>query len=204
MDIRVLRFQTKINKVGKAVDWVLYAPAHGIGNMATWARVKDLIPPAEFEDDRDVQGTKMAHMRAVWSKIEPHYNSWKKGSEMPETGTPLVAWPGVTEDEVAALNRVQVRSVEELAEMGDSALDRVALPNTRSLREQARKFLALAATAQTNDAIERMQAENAEMKAQLEAALALLAEQAETKPKRGRPRKEEAAEVEAEVEEDAA
>lgn len=199
MDIRVLRFQTKINRTGKAVDWVLYAPAHGIGNMETWARVKDLMPPAEFEDDKDVQGTKMAHMRAVWSKIEPHFEAWKRGSEMPETGTPLVAWPGVTEDEVAALNRVQVRSVEELAEMGDAALDRVALPNTRALREQARKFLSLAATAQTNDAIERMQAETAELKAQLEAALALLAEQAESKPKRGRPRKEDA-----EVEEDAA
>lgn len=198
MDIRVLRFQTKINRTGKAVDWVLYAPAHGIGNMETWARVKDLMPPAEFDEDRDIQGTKMAHMRAVWSQIEPKYEAWKKGADMPENGTPLSAWPGISEEEVHALNRVQVRSVEELAEMGDSALDRVALPNTRSLREQAKKFIAAAATAQTSEAIEALQAKLAEQAEQLEAALALLAERSETgaeaedKPRRGRPPKAKA------------
>lgn len=175
MDIRVLGFTVKMNKAGKPVEWVKYAPAHGITSMATNARVKDLIPPEQMEDDRDPQGTKMFHLRAVWSQIEPHYRAWKDGISMPETGTALSAWPGITEPEINAFNRAGIKSVEDVAGMSESVLAKVQLPNPRGLRDQARKFLELADRAGAEARI-----------AELEAKLAALMED---KPKRGRPPK---------------
>lgn len=187
MDIRVLGFKTKMNRAGKPVDWVEYAAAHAIANSTTWARVEDLRPPEEMDSDRDPQGTKLYHLEAVWSFIKPRYEAWKKGMDMPETGTPLSVWPGVNEAEIFELNRAGIKSVEELANSGDGALDKVALPNVREFRKQARMFIEAQATqanAQTiMDLKERQEA--------TEAALAEALEQLKEaqKPKRGRPPK---------------
>lgn len=194
MDIRVLGFKTKINKAGKAVDWVEYAPAHAINNSTTVARVKDLIPPDEMDHDRDPQGSKMFHMKAVWSFIEPHYDAWKKGTDMPETGTPLTAWPAVSEAEIFELNRVGLKSVEDVAGMAESSIDKVALPNPRELRRQAKLFI------EAKDAQSTAQT-MADLQERLAATEELLRQAMEAKPvekakaRRGRPPKADAEEA---------
>jgi hypothetical protein len=181
-NVRTVKFKTTINKSGKTVDWVLYGNAESLQTSLTWARVKDLMPPEDFDDDRDKQGVKMMHMRAVWSQIEPRYQAWKSGSQMPETGTPLTAWPGLNEAEIEAFNRAGIRSVEDVAEMGDGLLSKVQLPGVREHRAQARKFLEMADKAHALDRIAELEAKLAELAAAQEA------------PKRGpgRPRKAEA------------
>lgn len=178
-NVRVIEFKTRLNKAGKPVDWVRYGNAESLQVSSTWARVQDLIPPEDMEQDRDRQGLKMTHMRAVWSQIEPRYRAWKDGAKMPETGTPLTAWPGLNEAEIEAFNRAGIRSVEDVAEMSDGLIGKVALPNARDHRTQARKFLEMADKASANARIE-----------ELEAKLAALLEQGEA-PKRGpgRPKK---------------
>lgn len=185
MDIRVLRFWTKINHAGKAVDWVEYAPAHAISSSTNVARVNDMIPPVEIDQDRDPAGTKLFHMKAVWSFIEPHYKAWKSGKDMPETGLPLSSWPGIGEAEIFELNRVGIKSVEDVAGMSEGALDKVALPNPREIRKQAQLFLKAREAQESAHVIEDLQE-------RLAAAEAVIAE-SQAKPKRGRPRKDEAA-----------
>lgn len=174
LDIRVLEFKVKMNRAGKPVEYVCYAPAHGIQSMQTWARVKDMIPPDGSNSRREPPGGKIFHMKAIWSQIEPHYRAWKEGIDMPEDGTPLSAWPGVNEAEIQALNRAGLKSVEDVANMSESSLDKLQLPNPRGFRDQARKFVEMKDKASAEARI-----------AELEAKLAAL----EEKPKRGRPPK---------------
>jgi len=184
MDIRVLGFKTKLNVAGKPTDWVEYAPAHAIGNSTNVARVNDIIPPAEFGDERDPRGIKMSHMKALWAQIEPHYEAWKKGADMPESGTPLSAWPGVREEEVFELNKAGLKSVEDVAAMAESSLEKVRLPNAREIRRQANLFL------EARDGQEAAQTIS-DLQERLAASEALIAEMME-KPapkKRGRPPK---------------
>lgn len=187
--VKVIEFKTRMNKAGKPVDWVRYGNADSLQVSSTWARIKDLTPPDEFDEDRDREGLKMTHMRAVWSQIEPRYTAWKQGKQMPETGTPLAAWPGLTEAEIEVFNRSGLRSVEEVAEMSDAMIAKVPLPNARDHRTQARAFLEMADKASANAKI-----------SELEAKLAALLE-AQEAPKRGpgRPKK-----IEAEAEGEAA
>ena len=181
-NVRVVEFKTRMSKAGKPVDWVKYGNAESLQVSATWARIKDLMPPDDFDEDRDRQGVKMMHMRAVWSQIEPRYTAWKQGAQMPETGTPLAAWPGLNEAEIEAFNRAGLRSVEDVAGMGDSLIAKVQLPNAREHRAQARTFLEMADKAAVNEELAALRAELAAMR---EAGQA-------TKRGPGRPKKSEA------------
>ena len=180
-NVRVIEFKTRMNKAGKAVDWVRYGNADSLNTSSTWARVKDLIPPDDMDEDRDRQGDKMRHMRAVWSQIEPRFRAWKEGAQMPEVGTPLTAWPGLNEAEIEAFNRSGLRSVEDVAEMSDSMIGKVHLPNAREHRKQARVFLEMSDKAAAMARVE-----------ELEAKLAALIEAQGAEPAKrgpGRPRK---------------
>lgn len=187
LDIRVLKFETRYSK-GKEYDWVLYAPAHNIKDCQTWERVDRLTPPEE-EMERDNRGTKMFHMKAVWSFIGPRYEAWKGGNEIPDDGTPLSSWAGVDSGQVGEFKKADIRTVEDLATLTDGALDRVALPRVRYLREQAKKYI------ESQGATELSQ-EVADTKEQLSAAMELMAEmkaemEAMAKPKRTRRTKAE-------------
>ena len=188
LDIRVLGFETKYSN-GKEFDWVLYAPAHNIKDCQTWERVDRLTPP-DSELERDTRGTKMFHMKAVWSFIGPKYDAWKSGKEIPEDGTPLSAWAGVDAGQVAEFNKQSIKTVEDVATLSDAAMDRVALPRLRNIRDQAKKYVS------SQGATELAQ-EVADTKEQLAAAMMLLEEMktsmAAEKTKRPRRTKEEMA-----------
>ena len=90
--IRVMGFRTTYTKKEGmselvARDLVKYAPVHAI-NTVTEEFISHLRPP-ENDLDRDDTGLKAGHMQALWGQIEPYYNAWKKGTEVPETGVPL-------------------------------------------------------------------------------------------------------------------
>lgn len=94
----------------------------------------------------------------IWQVIEPYYKRWKQGQTDPIEGTPLAAWPGATPQLVKALEPANIRSVEDLAKMEDSAISKLSIPRLREMQKQARAFL----EAQANTA--PVAAENAKLR----------------------------------------
>ncbi len=125
----------------------------------------------------------------LWARIEPSYQHWLKGQETPLEGTPLEAWPGMTEGRVAQLRLLHVRTVEEYAAVTDATLDKIGM-GARSERERARIFVeAKKGSAQ----IEHALAGEREKVANLEAQMAEMRELIASLP----PKKRKPAEVEA-------
>ncbi|MEO0782690.1 MAG: hypothetical protein AAFZ46_13130 [Pseudomonadota bacterium] len=80
-------------------------------------------------------------MDALWSVVGPAYESWKAGSEIPETGTPLAAWGALTKEQADAFRAYGCKTVEDVAALGPDAAASLAFPNARRMPEMASKFL---------------------------------------------------------------
>lgn len=163
--------------------WVTYSPAHSPVNTRTTERVRVLYPdPKRMGDDQD--GEKLRYMTAVWSQIEPAFEAFKEGRDIPLNGTPLAAWSGVSPEQAEILRQSSIRTVEEVSALTDSQIERIRLPNVRELRAQAKLFL------ENSDAA-KAAAREAEKDAQIEAmaermaAMEALLEEA-TKPKKAK------------------
>lgn len=137
----------------------------------------------------------------IWQVVRPLYERWKAGQTSPIDGTPLAAWPGATPQLVKALEPANIRSVEDLARMEDSAIMRIALPGLREKQKHARSFLeaqvATSGVASENVKLKETADAQAKRIAELEEAVQALAAQqnidiAEPR-RRGRPPKEAAA-----------
>lgn len=190
--LKVLQFKTEIVR-GVPVDMVEISNTrlvqeNGSYASSTWHRV-DRIRPGE--DPKTPE--KDAMFQARWNVVGPAYEAWKIGQAVPETGTPLGAWHGVSTEQADAIRRSGITTVEALAEMSEDMLRRPALPGMRQLREAARKWIAGKADMERDREMEAM-------KAQLEVAMEMLAEarakdpaDAEGEPeapkRRGRPPK---------------
>ena len=126
---------------------------------------------------------RLRKMPQLWERIEPSYERWLKGQETPVDGTPLEAWPGLTKGQVEHLRLLHVRSVEELAGVTDSTLDKIGM-GARALRERARLFVqAKQGSAQLEAALVERDEENARLREEMAELRALV----ETlKPKKGR------------------
>ncbi|RWI94659.1 MAG: hypothetical protein E5X33_30510 [Mesorhizobium sp.] len=161
-------------------DWVTYSPSHSPLNTRTTERVRHLLPdPSLMGEDQD--GEKLRFMTARWNQIEPAYEAFKAGREIPLNGTALAAWSGVTPEQAEVLRTAGIRTVEEVRDLPDGQLDRVRLPNMRDLRKQAGLFLAnsdAAKAAEREAAKDAQIAELVERQAAMEAMIEEL-----TKPK---------------------
>ena len=164
------------------VDWVTYAPSHAPLTAATTDRVRHLRPTQEMLEADPSE--KLKFMLARWAAIEPAYEAWKAGHELPLDGVPLGQWPGITGPMAEELRKYGVRTVEEVRDLTDGQIEKIRLPNMRDLRKMARAFLDnMAATAISEREVERDN-EVAALKQQLqeqnekfEAAMALLQQQ---------------------------
>lgn len=161
----------------KAIDWVAYAPK---GRMDK-ARNEDKV-------SRILKATSKQAAKDIADAIRPAYEAWKAGQDIPLNGTPLQAWPGVSQQQIDILHQFSLRTVEEVSRLTDSELGRLPLPNMRALRDMATRFL------DGKDV-----AANAKKVQQLEEQLAALQALLETRPdqdepkRRGRPPKVEEA-----------
>lgn len=164
----------------KASDWVTWGKK-GVSNPAT---TSEKISRLQKSPDNP-----------IWQVIEPAYKRWKDNQTADVLGTPLVAWPGASKELVKALAPVNIRSVEDLALMEDSAIMKLAIPNLRKLQGSARAFLkaqestagVAAENAKLKETVDHQAQELAELK-ELVAALAADRETDEPK-RRGRPPK---------------
>lgn len=184
-DFVVLEFKTEY-KNGKETDWVLVAPpGEAFERVHTWHRVKDVMPPSEVDDTRrNSEGYQV--MQARWAIIGPKYDAWKRNEALPEDGTPLAAWAGVSPEQVQVLKRMGITTVEGVRDMSESAIVKLPFPNARKLPSLAGNFLASRGDAEKDQKI----AEMAERMAIMEE---MLAAQMPEKRGPGRPRKQEEA-----------
>lgn len=167
MSLHVIKFEQRFSKKG-AEDWVLIGPkGEALERTKSWHRVKDLRPvdiSQMFDDEADVvrQGQSYQAMSARWAVIEPHYLAWKQGHEIPESGTPLGAWAGVTAEQADFLRKFGVVTVEQAAEMGESTIAKLPFPDPRAIKRMAAQFL-------EQKPVEDVKAENEELKTRLAA-----------------------------------
>lgn len=135
--VRALEFwkDTKTNPDGtvREVHWV------------AWAKIGDMhYHQVNVEVDR-LRKTRtddgMERQDPVWLAIQPAYEAWLKGMEAPVDGTSLDAWPALGKRQIKAFREAGYRSVEEIAEITDSDLPRVRIPDIRKLRDAARGYV---------------------------------------------------------------
>jgi hypothetical protein len=150
---RIVKFWTKYvqrNGATVAVDMVEYC-APGMAQRASTTAPVSMLAKVQPNIDPDNIAGQMALNR--WRVIEPAYNAWKQGQELPASGTPLAAWPGITPEQADVFRQTGLRSVEEIADASDSLMQRVQLPGVRDIRDNARRFLEARDQAKVADAL---------------------------------------------------
>jgi len=178
-------------KNDRPVDWLLYSPAHMAMFQQQWERIEWMNPANIKNASDDENGSKKQDfMRWRWAQIEPAYNAWKKGHEIPVNGVPLANWPGLNAAQAEVLRKMGISSVEQVASMNDAIMTKVQLPGVREIRAGAQTFLDAQGGADMANRLTSMEESNAALQEQLAAAMALLEEQ--TKPKK-KAREQEAA-----------
>ena len=119
------------------------------------------------------------------------FEEWKKGNELPRTGTPVKTWQMISREQANRLHVIGHTTVEDLAMVPDTALGQIGLDG-RYLRDLARGWIKEAedkggnarALADANVRIDDLEKSNATLRQRLAALEA-------KDPKRGpgRPRK---------------
>jgi hypothetical protein len=136
MPIKVIRFWTDFDKQWDCVEITNTSSMTETGQFlsTTPLRIKDIRPLA------GAVGPTFDRQREIWAEIEPHYEAWKLGQELPETGTPLEAWAGVVPEEVAVLKRFDIRTIEALSGMDETVIPKIPLPRLRQKIALAKKY----------------------------------------------------------------
>lgn len=186
--IKVIKFwreyKTDAKGQSRPIEWVAITPL-GSPKSVTHHRVKDIIPPERVMKG-DQKGEKARFMKFRWAQIEPFYKAWKNDEEMPETGTPLGAWPAINADIAVELRKLGIRSVEEFRDMPENAVTKLPVPNPRELRKQAVLFLDNQDKTQAAAEMANRDSKIAELEEKLAAAMELLDEA--TKGKKPAPK----------------
>lgn len=154
-------------------DWVIYSPAGQIQSSRITERVRWMRPDPRRVGE-DPEGRKMAFASRRWEQIEPAYEAWKQGHDIPLNGTPLNTWPGLTKGEVEALHQAGVKTLEQLRDMNEAQIQKTRVPNLREKIKQAGLFLknsnvaeAAAREAEKDQRIEALEAQIKELTATL-------------------------------------
>jgi hypothetical protein len=109
--------------------------------MGNEDRVDHMNPENIKHRDGANNSEKVAYMTAIWRDIEPAYNAWREGREIPLNGTPLAAWPGITPEQAEIFRLTGIRTVEAVRDMTEMQRGKVRLPHAKDLQELAKAFL---------------------------------------------------------------
>lgn len=127
----------------RAIDWVEYGAVGSLDRSTTCSPVKKLLNVLPLMDRSDPAILAANERMDI---IKRAYDAWKLGQETPVEGTPLAAWNGISREQADVLRTFSVRTVEEVASLTDSHLERIRIPALRELIKQAQRFLASADT----------------------------------------------------------
>lgn len=178
--------------------WMEYKPQKD-GSMKEEERVKWVRRGSIGAETEEAVHRLVRDNGAIWQALKPYYDHWKAGMAAPINGTPLAAWPGATPQLVKALEPYHIKSVEDLAQIEDSIMNRAGIPGIRVFKSNAQSFLdAQKTTSVVAGEISTLRSENESLKTQLEELTELVKSMAAKEgvdvvdePRRGpgRPRK---------------
>lgn len=201
MTIKVERFWTdyRADENGALtvpVDMVSYFVVGQQGRSVTISTVKRILDKViPLEQAPDNPAVQFANYRK--EVIQPLYDNYKKGNEIPEHGTPLGAWGGVNSEQATALKQIGFTTVEEIAECSESALAKLPLPNPKQYKKLANDYLVAKDANKLDDELSKRDDTIAQQQSELEEMKQILLDmqkQVGDKPvKKGRPKKAEAA-----------
>lgn len=142
LPIIIYRFYTvfdehPVTKEPRARDMVEYGPIGQAGRTQICERIDILSSPQKVAG----QNPAVQASQVLWAFIKPRYEAWKSNQDLPATGTPLAAWNHLTQTQAEVLRVNGVRSVEDVAQLTDTHIHRIPIPNLRSIIEAAKKFL---------------------------------------------------------------
>lgn len=175
--ITIFKFETLLRRspTGELedVDMIHYAPKGDAKSLIIREvkKMKKVLPIEECGDN-------LAYIRAnrLWFVIQPNYEHWKTNNALPEDGTPLAAWAGVTQAQAQVLRNAGLRTVEDVAEASDIVLSKTGLANVVVLRDQAQRYLKTEDTAKASAQMTTLEAENKELREQMAEMMALMKE----------------------------
>lgn len=154
------------------IDYVEYGPLGGLDRTGNTDRVSNLLDRLQPLEDSQNPAVVMAHARG--DIIRRAYDAWKQGREAPTHGTPLAAWNALNQEQVEAMIRVGIKTIEDVAGLTDASSSRLGLPNRNELIKQAQNFIdakeqsRLAAKLSEKDAaIDALAVESEDAKAQI-------------------------------------
>jgi hypothetical protein len=124
----------------KEYDKVEYCQMGGAQLATTIKMIREVSRVRPYTPGSD--DTAAMHANAIWGTIRPLYEAWKRNEEMPVNGIPLEAWAGLHKGHVAILKQHAIRTVEELAGLGEGQRNRIPLPGVSKLCETAATYLA--------------------------------------------------------------
>jgi len=128
----------------EAVDWVEYVTRineQGNPTASVIDRIRSLDPINLHIPPGMDGGEKEMFFQSRWMQIEPSYIAWKEGNELPEHGTPLAVWAGITAEQANVFKLAGIRSVEEIRDMSQNDILRVRLPNVNEIKKMAGLYL---------------------------------------------------------------
>lgn len=164
----------------KAIDWVEYGPIGAPDRVRNTDKVSRILNVRDVPLDTN-PAAGLAKVRADY--IGTLYRAWKDGQELPETGTPLAAWNGVTKEQADILRTKGFKTVEDVAGMTDTHIQNVPLPGLRALIEGAKRFMTAADStrvaaelAQRDEELARLRADAEESRKQQDEMARMLAE----------------------------
>jgi hypothetical protein len=159
--------------------WVKYVNRGMPQSAATEERLRHMDPANLVLPEGADGGSKQAFLEHRWAQIKPAFDAWLSGQQMPEYGIPLAAWPAMSPEQIKAFHSAGIRSIEDVRDMTEALITKVRLPNIRDLKKLAGLYIEGLGAAQTAEREAARDAEIAALREKLDAAMALLEQQAE-------------------------
>lgn len=145
--------------VGKDVDFALITPQ---GSKDVVERVV-----SEWFDNLASQVQQQRFKREWLEGYREHYSAWKKGEEIPESGSAIKLWPAVSPSQIKAILNARVRTVEDLAAANEQTLAQIGM-GARALKQRAIEWLASATdTGKQAEAMAALKTENEGLKTKI-------------------------------------
>jgi hypothetical protein len=173
------------------IDMIEFSPLTQVDRSKLGCTVSSLRP-VDASSDTGNPAIQMAN--DLWDRIQPAYQAFKRGQELPDDGTPLAAWNGVSAEQATVFRTKGLRTVESIADMGDGMMERIGLPGMRDIVRAAKGWLDArdqnrAAVKIQQDERERaaMQVTISEQAAQLTEMQEMIAELMSKKPAKAPP-----------------
>lgn len=174
------------------IEWVTYG-VRGSGSAHNMAATKEKVSRIR------------KHMPDLWHAIQPSYEQWKSGREVPEGETSLASSALFSKSQIQMLNGFKIMSVEQMAALTDAHLSNIGL-GALDMRTKARVFIQsregdgkiAAAMAEKEQQMRAMKERMEELEASVKSLTSGKEDEKKSPPDqrgRGRPKKQHGEEV---------